>query len=278
MSRPLVACDLDRTLIYSAAALGLTGPDHEAPPLVVAEVHEGRPISYLTRRAAGLIEDLAGAAPLVPVTTRTLGQYRRIRLSDRPPRYAVAANGGHLLVDGRPDPGWHRRVAGRVRRECATLDTVSGHLARAADPAWLLRAHVADDLFWYAVIDRPRLPAGHLAELAAWCADRGWTVSVQGRKLYCVPGPITKWAAVAEIRRRLDCGPVFAAGDSRLDEELLSRADTGIRPAHGELHDSGWRPDRITVTTASGVLAGEEIAGLLLDHVRQAAGLLGHTR
>ncbi|MEU8662280.1 hypothetical protein [Actinoplanes philippinensis] len=121
MSRPLVACDLDRTLIYSAAALGLTGPDHEAPRLVVAEVHEGRPISYLTRRAAGLIEDLAGAAPLVPVTTRTLGQYRRIRLTDRPPRYAVAANGGHLLVDGRPDPGWRRRVTGRVRRDCATL-------------------------------------------------------------------------------------------------------------------------------------------------------------
>ncbi|MBB1247260.1 HAD family hydrolase, partial [Streptomyces durbertensis] len=44
----LFASDLDRTLIYSAAALGLTGPDHAAPRLLCVEVYQAKPLSYLT--------------------------------------------------------------------------------------------------------------------------------------------------------------------------------------------------------------------------------------
>ncbi len=51
----LVASDLDRTLIYSAAALGLTVPDAEVPRLLCVEVYESRPLSYLTETAAGLL-------------------------------------------------------------------------------------------------------------------------------------------------------------------------------------------------------------------------------
>lgn len=39
----LVASDLDRTLIYSAAALGLTMPDLRAPRLLCVEVYESKP-------------------------------------------------------------------------------------------------------------------------------------------------------------------------------------------------------------------------------------------
>jgi hypothetical protein len=48
----LVASDLDRTLIYSAAALALTMPDARAPRLLCVEVHESRPLSYMTETAA----------------------------------------------------------------------------------------------------------------------------------------------------------------------------------------------------------------------------------
>lgn len=40
----LVASDLDRTLIYSAPALDLTGPDAQAPRLLCVEVYESRPL------------------------------------------------------------------------------------------------------------------------------------------------------------------------------------------------------------------------------------------
>jgi hypothetical protein len=267
MSSPVVACDLDRTLIYSAVALGLTCPDHECPRLDVVETKDGRPLSFCTRRAGLILERLSGIVPFVPVTTRTFDQYRRIRLLDRPPAIAVVANGGHILVDGHPDPVWTRHVTTRIHRECAPLDTVLDHLRRIAGPEWLLRLHAADDLFCYLIIDRDRLPAGLLDELTAWCHSRRWSVSLQGRKLYCVPQPVTKWAAVAELLRRLDRDTVLAAGDSLLDQELLTRACGGIRPAHGELHDRGWHQDHIAVTVSAGVMAGEEIAADLLAEV-----------
>ena len=51
----LVASDLDRTLIYSPSALALTMPDARAPRLLCVEVHEARPLSFMTETAAGLL-------------------------------------------------------------------------------------------------------------------------------------------------------------------------------------------------------------------------------
>ncbi|GLY07704.1 MULTISPECIES: hypothetical protein [Actinoplanes] len=259
----LVACDLDRTLIYSAAAV--TTP---APPLEVAETSDGAPLSFHTRGTGPLLAAIGRLAPLVPVTTRTLDQYRRVRLTGWPPRYAVAANGGHILVDDRVDPAWAGTVAALVGQECAPLGEVHDHLRDAAGAdEWLLRVYTADDLFCYAIVERSRLPADWLPELSAWCGQRRWNVSLQGRKVYCMPRPVTKQAAVAEVARRLRTEVLFAAGDSLLDQDLLRAADAGVRPAHGELHERGWAHDRIAVTDVSGVMAGEEIAARLLAYL-----------
>jgi hypothetical protein len=218
-----------------------------------------------------LIEALSRTATLVPVTTRTIEQLRRVRLTGSRPAYAVAANGGRILVDGRPDPSWTATVTARLSSACISLPEMWQRLDRLGDPAWMPRRHQADDLFCYAIVDRATLPPTLIAELAEWCSTRGWLVSVQGRKLYCVPRPLTKWAAVAELRRRLDLDLVIAAGDSSLDRELLAAADAGIRPAHGELHEQGWHRERVAVTDAAGIRAGEEIAACLLGWTLTAA-------
>ncbi|GAA3489676.1 hypothetical protein GCM10018987_37590 [Streptomyces cremeus] len=255
----LVASDLDRTLIYSAAALGLSMPDARAPRLLCVEVYQGKPLSYVTEEAARLLPELAAAALFVPTTTRTREQYHRIRLPVPTPRFAICANGGHLLVDGVSDPDWQRQVAGRLADECAPLAEVRAHLARTADPAWLLKDRVAEDLFAYLVVERALLPDGWVKDLAAWAVERGWTVSLQGRKVYVVPAPLTKSAAVREVARRSGARLTLAAGDSLLDADLLLAADRGWRPGHGELADEGWRAPHVTALEETGVAAGEEI-------------------
>jgi hypothetical protein len=263
----LVACDLDRTLIYSAAALDLPADgslDERAPRLLCVEVYQRRPLSFLTERAAGLYELLSAAATVVPTTTRTRAQYGRIRLPGPPAGYAVCANGGHLLVDGVADPDWHASVTGRLAAASAPLAEVVAHLAATADPAWTVNRRVAEDLFCYLVVDREALPAAYVDDLTGWCAERGWAVSLQLRKLYCVPAGLTKSAAVAEVASRAGTGWTLAAGDSVLDAELLDAADAGARPAHGELHDAGWTRPHVQVTARGGVLGGEELLGLLL--------------
>ncbi|MGW5123688.1 HAD family hydrolase [Streptomyces sp. NPDC004069] len=264
----LVASDLDRTLIYSSAALALTMPDVRAPRLLCVEVYESRPLSYLTETAAHLLTELAGTALFVPATTRTREQYLRVNLPGPAPTYAVCANGGHLLVDGLPDDDWHRHVVGRLADECAPLAEVQEHLLRTADPAWVHKHRAAEDLFAYLVVERALLPEGWVEELAAWAADRGWTVSLQGRKLYAVPKPLTKSAAVREVARRTGADLVLGAGDSLLDADLLHAVDRGWRPGHGELADTGWTAPGVAALPERGVLAGERIVREFLEAAR----------
>ncbi|GGZ11390.1 HAD family hydrolase [Streptomyces poonensis] len=255
----LVASDLDRTLIYSSAALALTAPDAEAPRLLCVEVYGSEPLSYMTEASAALLAELGDAAVFVPTTTRTREQYGRINLPGPAPAYAICANGGHLLVDGVSDPDWHARVLSRLADECAPLDEVRARMEATADPLWVRKHRVAEDLFAYLVVERELLPEDWVKELAVWAENRGWTVSLQGRKIYVVPKPLTKSAAMREVARRTGAGLTLAAGDSLLDADLLLAADRGWRPGHGELAETGWVAPTVTPLPERGVAAGERI-------------------
>lgn len=260
----LVASDLDRTLIYSAAALGLDMPDDLAPRLLCVEVYQSKPLSYMTETAAALLAELTRATVLVPATTRTREQYARIHLPGPRPEFAICANGGHILVDGKSDPDWRQHVRRTLEAGCAPLADVRAHLSRTADPAWLLKERAAEDLFAYLVVDRDQVPDSWVDDLAAWADERGWTVSLQGRKIYAVPKALTKSAALAEVARRTGATRTLAAGDSLLDADLLRAADAGCRPGHGELADTGWTAPHVTALTQRGAEAGEEIIRFLL--------------
>ncbi|MFB7515308.1 HAD family hydrolase [Streptomyces sp. NPDC056144] len=255
----LVASDLDRTLIYSSAALSLGMPDAQAPRLLCVEVHEAKPLSYMTEDAADLLARLTEETVFVPTTTRTRKQYQRIQLPGAAPKYAICANGGHILVDGVSDRDWHRAVGNRLADECAPLSEIRAYLTATTDLSWVRKHRVAEDLFAYLVVDRERLPEEWLARFTGWAGERGWTVSLQGRKVYAVPKPLTKSAAVREVARRTGTTLTLAAGDSLLDADLLMAADRAWRPGHGELAESEWTASHLDVLAERGVVAGEEI-------------------
>jgi hypothetical protein len=265
---PLVACDLDRTLIYSSRAFWLDTPDADAPAIVVSEVYQGVPISYMTRAAERLLTDLADIATFVPVTTRTVAQYGRVQVPGPVPHFAITTNGGSILIDGEPDPDWSAFLRAQLGAEAAPLGDIRSLLEDPAAAGWILRVHTAEDLFTYAIIDRDAMPAAWIASLHDQCRQRGWTVSVQGRKLYCVPDAVNKSTAVAEVRRRLGGPAVLAAGDSLLDQRMLAEADFAYRPAHGELHDAHFQSENLTVTTSRGILAGEEMLRSITGRLR----------
>lgn len=264
--RVLVATDLDRTLVYSRAASRL--PEGATTTLRCVETYLGEPASFMTAEAVEAVEAVGRAAVLVPVTTRTVAQLARVRLPGAS-RWAVAANGGHLLHDGVPDTAWRDTVA-TTAGDSARLPEVHAHLQAVLDPAWTLSLRVADDLFCYAVVRLDLMPADVVPALVAWAAGRGWRVSVQGRKVYAVPASLTKSAAVAELARRLGSEVVLAAGDSLLDADLLQAADLAVKPAHGELSASGWRADHVSTTLRDGVLGGEDVARWFLSQVLAA--------
>ena len=253
----LCASDLDRTLIYSRGALEAHGDTLRK--LVAVERHEGKDASWVTAGAARVLARLAKRGVLVPATTRTPEQWYRVRLPGPPPRFAVTANGGVLLVDGRPDHSWDATVAAELA-QVTPLVEIWSHVSQVCRPEWTVKLRNARGLFCYAILHRRRVPEGFVAEAAGWAADHGWQLSLQGRKLYWVPRTLVKSAAVAEVARRTGAEVVVAAGDSLLDADLLAAADRGIAASHGELVASGWRAPTVTVTRHGGVRGGAEIA------------------
>ena len=105
--------DLDNTIIYSYK--------HEIGPMKrCAEIYQGREISFLTEKTWQGLKLIAELALVVPVTTRTLEQYHRIRLGIGELPYVLACNGGILLRNGREDPDWYeasRKLVEKSRGE-----------------------------------------------------------------------------------------------------------------------------------------------------------------
>lgn len=269
----LIASDLDRTLIYSHRFFATT-PSPEA----CVEIYDGAAISFMTDTAMHALTDFAAQHIVVPATTRTVAQYRRLSLPGGPYPFAVTSNGGSILIDGEPDDQWNSTVRARIRADGPGIDVIAAAMREQTSDEWVKTFKMAEELFCYLVINEARLPADFMAAWASWCTPRGWRVSRQGRKIYTVPHSLCKSRAVAEIRHRLtESGqlhtdaPLFAAGDGALDAELLSYADASIRPAHGELHSLGWTSERTTVTKASGASAADEIVAWLhqsAEHTR----------
>lgn len=257
-----VTSDLDRTLIYSQAA---AGPAFATADPVCVEIYRDAPLSYMTPASHAGLAALVAATPVVPTTTRTPEQYLRVNLPSGARPFAICSNGGEILVDGAPDPRWQAHIRGLLAALPAGLDLIAAQLESRLAPEWGARLRLVPGLFAY-VVSEQRIPAEAVAEWRAYCAPLGWTISQQGRKLYTIPGPVTKSLAALEVRRRLeDSGaldrgaPWLAAGDGALDADLLEAADAAIRPRHGELEELGFELPHLTLTASAGIAAGTEI-------------------
>lgn len=265
----MTAFDLDRTLIYSMAALDegtVTGP------LTVVEYLNGSPLSRMTKKSWHMLRLLMETAEVVPVTTRTQKQYERVSLPYTP-RYALCANGGVLLVDGERDPDWDTWIKSVVAMSAPVTD-IQAILDAFADAPWVKSVKTAEGLFCYLVAhSRRQIPAKWLREFVKAANRLRWVVSVQGRKVYAVPEGMSKATSLVRLRNILDQhhpGEVrlYSAGDSLLDAPMMEASDEAIRPAHGELHTEGWTAAGVAVTNGTGAAAGEEIVGWMLDQAK----------
>lgn len=247
-----ITTDLDQTLIFSPRATARLGGGLPCNPV---EHIDGVVISEIAQTVSEHIDLLPARALLIPATTRTVDQLNRLQLPFAY-RYAIAANGGAVLVDGVPDPSWDAEVQRRVTG-VAPLDAAHALLTARADRPWLLRSYRAAELFCYAIVDPTELDADELAQLDEACVEIGWRAMPQGRKLYLLPNGLAKEAAVTYLLEKL-CAQSrqrprhFAAGDAEVDRAMLDIADIGWVPAGSPLDIAGDLPPHVRVTGTGG--------------------------
>ncbi|AIQ21692.1 MULTISPECIES: HAD family hydrolase [Paenibacillus] len=257
----IYASDLDRTLIYSLGAIGV--PEN-TPGLIPAEIIEGKTRSYISQQALNQLMDLNTRIIFIPVTTRTIQQYKRINLFQETviPDYAVTSNGGNILIGGVVDKEWRESIGRLVARHSAGAEEVRSYIKAVVREDWIISENYCDDLFYSFMVYRDQLPLDEITNLSDRLYNLGWRVSLQGRKLYAVPAAVNKSDAILHLRRTVRSEPMVASGDSLLDKSLLESADYAIAPCHGEIfaeQQSGLVKSRYPFTKESGVFAGDEI-------------------
>lgn len=265
MNNIAFASDLDRTLIYSHRMLEQYA---YKGAYELIEVLDDRPLSYMSIETKASLQAIHQAGWFIPVTTRTTAQFERITLFQQEikPEYAVTTNGGCILHHGKPLEEWQAIVDERLQ-ECMPVIDMLRAISELPVAAWVKRTRTAEGRFLYLIMKDEFLSHIPLAELRLWGEERGWQVSLQGRKLYFIPKPLNKWAAVAFLKERLHLEYVYGAGDSLLDADLIRQADKGFAPSHGEVLDVDLS---LEPTTASGMAAADEIAASVAKKMNTA--------
>lgn len=233
--RILFASDLDNTLLFSHR--------HAAPGDVCVEWLDGEEQGFFSPRTIELLRIVAAHATFVPVTTRSVAQYERIRWPQGcQPCLAVTTNGAVLLTrrtDGSNAAGGAGDAEqgsadenGSNVRDTAWDDALRPVLAAAHDELLALCAAHADDARYRIcrMVDDAYLflrPADddRCAALAAEVAtETALPIAASGRKLYVLPRGLDKGSALARLRARTGATLVLAAGDSAMDAPLLAAA------------------------------------------------------
>lgn len=253
----MFATDLDRTIVYSRKALEDLGPALNKNMLAV-ERKDGQDVSFMTRRAYEILEEISKDIMIVPVTTRTTRQFERITIFQDQIRvkYAITFNGADILFEGKPLPDWRESISDRLKKDCASHDELKDILQK---DIYHVNGQLksAEGLFIYYLLEE-KLNIEQVNEFKRAASAYGWRVSYQGRKLYFMPNPISKGEAVSFIKEREGINTVIGAGDSLLDEDFLVNCDHSFIPAHGELAGDNGLLSYIS-TEQQGAYAGQEI-------------------
>ena len=270
----LITTDLDRTLLFSPRAIAQLGGGLPADAVET----QGAELSHAVRDS---LAALPPHARLCVATSRSVSRLARLRLPFATP-YAIAANGGVVLIDGVLDMGWAARTE-KLLAAGAPAAAVRAVLAgpRLADgpgrdqPRWLIRMGDTDDMCCMAIVDLDVFGDDEFAAVALRCGELGWEASLIGRKLYAFPAGFGKEHAAAYVAERVSAlaGAALvrlAAGDTEHDRRMLADADHAWVPAGSELAASASGGEFL-VTRQPGHAAAAQITADWLEHCRAEA-------
>ena len=214
----ILTTDLDNTLIYSYK--------HDiGNEKRCAEIYNGREISFITGKTFELLSAVKERHLIVPVTTRTEEQYRRIDLGAGGFEYALVCNGGVLLKNGSEDKSWYEQSMKLTESSLPEIKKAAAILGEDENVCFEIRC--IRELLVFTKSREPEITAGILRQqLDSSLAD----VFTNGVKVYAVPKMLDKGTAVERLRDYLGEKEIFAAGDSEFDIPMIKTADHAVCP------------------------------------------------
>lgn len=210
--------DLDNTLIYSHRR-------NLPEPKITVEWLNGKQQSFMTEKTFDFLSDNSDIH-LIPVTTRSIEQYRRLTTLTNGLKvsYAIVCNGGILLNNGIVDADW-------MHETLKMIEPAYNEFMRVKEVAYELcgedHIHDVEGIMFYGKSEAPQQIANalsskmDLSKIGVFCDNR---------KFYCLPNVINKGIAVQRFSKRFNITIDIAVGDGIADIPMLEVSHFAIAP------------------------------------------------
>lgn len=221
MKNVILFSDLDRTIIHSSKFL-----KESINPEIVEFNKDKKPISYMEKEALLLLNELSNNLLFIPVTTRSLEQYKRIDLKITP-LYSITSNGGIILKNNESLKSWDYFIKNNISNKNYMeiqdkLKSINKYLTR--------ELILIDNVFFFSKIDDNNLLELNykLDNILKWY---DWTYTIQGNKIYIMPKFISKENAINYLLQNelSKDNFIITAGDGKLDYNFVFLPDSNLR-------------------------------------------------
>ena len=245
--------DLDNTLIYSYK--------HDiGTDTLNVELSNGKEIAFVSGESFRLLNELSQHALIVPTTTRSIEQYKRINLGIGRFPYALVCNGGVLLRDGKVDEEWYHESLEHIK-DCKPV-MAEAALLLENEPHRYFEVRFIEKLFLFTKCT----DAGEVVNKLINELNNDMVDVINNRdKVYVIPKSLNKGSALKRLRKKLNPEMVMAAGDSEFDISMVTAADIGYVP-------KGFRntynvSEASVIETAGDRLFSEELLNMCIEKI-----------
>lgn len=239
--------DLDKTLIFSKRFVN--NEDVE-----VIEYKDNQELSYMTKTALNTLKSINEKITIIPITSRSLEQYKRIDFNINF-KYAILSNGGTILYNGIIDNEWKEIIKKEFNKMNLTnVEALLHNSSSLFENFYELK----DDSYYYARVKENQEFV--VLKLLKPFLGKDWNCFIQDNKLYVMPKFVTKENALKYLieKYNLDLSDSFGAGDGKQDEKFLNLITNRISFKDSELWDSLSNSDKYNYSVWPLGLKGSE--------------------
>lgn len=249
----IFATDLDGTMIYShRVVVGFEDTLH------CVEYYDGKPITYMTFPAVQKLEYLLDRIHVIPATTRSISQLKRVEFFSTT-KFAIADNGGAILHNGIIDKKWQSHILDIL--DMYNFEKVLEIFYKL--PTLISKPTIVDNCFVFVKAENTML----CKQILEYQLDaKIWQLSFQGKKIYAIPKEISKGNALRYICENLisNFSYVIASGDSHLDISMLEYSDYALIPSDCIL--ASLNKDKKFINVGSGIYSAEQILEFVIEN------------
>lgn len=257
----IFASDLDNTLIYSYKHdIGIQKRN--------VEKYQAREVSFITDKTYHLLKEVNQKTLFLPVTTRSIEQYKRIEFGIGKIKYALACNGGVLLVNGEKDLAWYNKSL-EIVKPCLN-ELKKGISLLEDEPSRKFEIRFIENLFVFTKCENPE----KTLEMLRKALDTNLVDTFNnGEKIYIIPKELNKGNALRRFKDLIKADFVIACGDSEFDISMLEKSDLALIPQafRWQLKTGG----KILINDEKTIFSDfilENVLGILSDNFKESDG------